>query len=162
MVFIVLLKRNEVLYVLKKYLIQIKPSKESLDKTNRIFVFDKDLHTLWNSVLRLPFMKKNHLPELEGVYFKGMRENWFPLILLNLYDLLMYDNKKDEADEVLDYFKSLCDNPNLFSFYIDDGYISKDAINLVIRCDGHYRDFHILDILNYYNITSFRIQEIKA
>lgn len=139
--------------MLKRYFIQI-------EAPNNKSGFDKDLNILWNSVIRLPIMKRNHLSELKSIYFRGMRENWFPLVLLNLYDLLLCEGKKEEADKILRYFKELCQNSDLFSFYLDNGRYNNE-IGIFLRCEGDSRNYPILDILECFNIHSFRIQEIQ-
>lgn len=143
--------------MLNRYAMQIESPNHIQDN-----VFHKDLHKLWNSILRVTFQKELHKKELGNYYFKGMRENWFPLILLNLCDLLIQEGKNDEAETVIEYFKSLLNNSDYHSFYIDNGYVTNNQIVVFIRCKGEYRNYPILDILKYYNLNTFRIQEIKS
>ena len=143
--------------MLNKYAMQIEAPKNTQDS-----VFHKDLHKLWNSVLRVTFQKELHKKEFGKYYFKGMRETWFPLILLNLYDLLVQEGQIEEAENVIEYFKSLSNNLDYYSFYIDNGYVKGNQVVIFIRCKGEYRNYPISDILKCYNLNGFKIQEIKS
>ena len=100
---------------MKKYVLQVTSSNNL-----NVSIFDNNLHYFWNSVLRLPYHKEGHKLEFGTLYFKGMGENWFPLILLGLYDLLVAESRIEEAKKVIDYFKVLSNNSDNHSFYIDN------------------------------------------
>ncbi len=147
--------------MLKKYLIKIKnPYKEKNINAN-MHNFNRDFHSLWNSLFRITWHKSDFKKELGSFYFSGMRENWFPLILLGKYGELCYYNDFEKANEILEYFKILSNNEKMHSFYIDSASTTLHEITLVIKCKGNYDEFPILEIFNCFSIVAEDVTILK-
>ena len=78
--------------MLKKYYMQVPGTKE-------------ELQPLWHSLLRMPFHKKDYEKEFEDLWYKGMRTDWFPCMLMGRYGQLKYENNIVEAEKVKAFHK---------------------------------------------------------
>lgn len=50
---------------------------------------------------------------------KGIRYNWFPLVLLHRYKQISNDINSTELSQIRTFFKKCYNNPKYFSFYLD-------------------------------------------
>ena len=135
--------------MLKKYYMQVPGTKE-------------ELQPLWHSLLRMPFHKKDYEKEFEDLWYKGMRVDWFPCMLMGRYGQLKYENNMVEAEKVKALFKRFSSDLKYRSIYIDNAEYVNGKIRIFLRCKEEHNKYDILDIFACYNVRTYYIEELKS
>ena len=134
--------------MLKRYLITVKGD-------------DKNIHALWHSILRLSFHREDYKNEFGDLCFKGMRSNWFPIILIGRYGHFQAEGNMVEAEKVREVFKHFSTNLKYHSFYLDNAYTKMGEVNIYLRCKEEHNQYDILEILKCYGLNQYYVQELK-
>lgn len=122
---------------------------------------EKDIQALWHSILRMPFHKKDYEEDFGALWFKGMRSDWFPCMLMGRYGHFKYEGNMIEAEQVKSVFKHFTNNLKYQSFYLDNANVKKDEIGIYFRCKENHNQYDILEILKCYGLNQYYVQELK-
>lgn len=95
-------------------------------------------------------------------YFKGMRKNWFPLVLLGYSDV-MYFRAADaqQRNEVYASFNAYNESPECHRFYLDG--VRKHGNGLIISCSltsGEDLNSMVAIIMGYFRFN-YKLREVK-
>ena len=95
-------------------------------------------------------------------YFKGMRKNWFPLVLLGFADIMYYRSTDvQQRKEVYDSFNAYNTSPECQRFYLDG--VRKQGNGLIISCSlvsNEDLNSMVAVIMGYFRFN-YKIREIK-